>query len=173
MHRPGYLGFGVLVRAMNSISPSFLEVLPCLSMENCFLPRLGASGMVDVLAESWRIQAEASARGFDWPDVHGVLDKIEEELNEVREAIHAGDLSHAQRELGDLFLASVNAARFLKIDPAQTLAWANTRFAARFKAVENELVRQGRSMENCSLDELDAVWNQVKSGADQSVEKGA
>lgn len=128
--------------------------------------------MPDPLSDSWQIQSLASSRGFDWPDINGVLDKIEEELNEIREALSRNDTVHARRELGDLLLAAVNAARFLETDPAETLDRANRRFQARFDALARALENEGKRMESCSLDELDAVWNRVKVHADKALEKG-
>ncbi len=129
--------------------------------------------MTDPLSESLRIQSEASSRGFDWPDVRGVLDKIEEELNEIREALDRQDVAHGRRELGDLMLAAVNAARFLDTDPGEELKRATRRFQARFQALDSELVREGKRMESCSLSELDAIWSRVKVRADKALEEGA
>jgi ATP diphosphatase len=116
----------------------------------------------NALTASVAIQGAASALGFDWPDAFGVLAKLEEELGEIREALQAGDRSHAQRELGDLLLAAVNLSRFLGTDPNAELERANARFSRRFAAVQNEVSRAGRPMTSYSLDELDAVWNRVK-----------
>ena len=126
----------------------------------------------DALKTSWQIQEAASALGFDWPDVTGVLDKVDEEAREIREALNAGDTAQARRELGDLLLAAVNLARFLEIDPAQALHHANDRFSMRFEALRQELAREGRRIETCTLDELDAVWNRVKVRVGQGLEKG-
>lgn len=108
------------------------------------------------------MQAEASAMGFDWPEIGGVLDKIAEELGEIRAALAQGDRAQAQRELGDLLLAAVNTGRFLEIDPAVALDGANKRFAERFAALQNRLSEAGIEMQSCSLDTLDAHWNEVK-----------
>lgn len=128
---------------------------------------------LNALQRAWKIQEEAAAVGFDWPDITGVLDKIEEEVNEMREALSRNDLNHARRELGDVLLASVNAARFLKIAPEAILAQATNRFLARFQAVENVFAQEGRDMKSCSLGELDAVWNRVKDAVDQALENSA
>ncbi|HPO15766.1 MAG TPA: MazG nucleotide pyrophosphohydrolase domain-containing protein [Candidatus Hydrogenedentes bacterium] len=127
----------------------------------------------NALQRAWKIQEDAAAVGFDWPDISGVLDKIEEEVNEMREALSCGDLNHARQELGDVLLASVNAARFLKINPEVMLTQAANRFHARFQAVENVFAQEGRDMKSCSLDELDAVWNRVKVAVDQALENSA
>ncbi len=130
-------------------------------------------GEIDALQVSWNVQEHAASFGFDWPDIHGVLDKIEEELNEMREAVASGNLQHAQKELGDLLLAAVNAARFLEANPEEVLEKATKRFHARFQAVQNVLAQEGRDMKTCSLRELDEVWNRVKVDADQALENSA
>lgn len=128
--------------------------------------------MQDALAESTRLQAHAASLGFDWPDIEGVLDKLLEETGEIRAAVRQGDLQHARAELGDLLLAAVNTARFLEANPAVELANANERFSQRFEAVREEVARQGRRMESCTLDELDAIWNRVKVRMDEGLERG-
>lgn len=125
----------------------------------------------DIFKNCWDIQSRASALGFDWPDVSGVLDKIAEELQEVRDALANDDVEHARRELGDLFFACVNLARFLGIAPEEAVHQTNRRFEKRFAAVENEVRRMNRTIESCSLGELDAIWERVKHDADQRLEK--
>ena len=127
----------------------------------------------DALRASWELQSAASALGFDWPDVSGVLDKLAEELAEIRTALDAGDPPQAQRELGDLLLAAVNLARFLETDPADELRRANARFSRRFQSVREILERHGRRIETCSLEELDVLWERAKGHADQGLEQGS
>lgn len=112
--------------------------------------------------ESWHIQGEASAIGFDWPDISGVLAKVREETAEVEEAWRDGDKLHAQRELGDLLFAVVNLARFVGIHPARALSEANTRFLERFALLREEVAKEGLEFESCTLEQLDTVWERVK-----------
>lgn len=128
-----------------------------------------ASG-ADVLEESWNIQADASALGFDWPDITGVLDKIAEELAEIRDAVGRGDMQEAGCELGDLLLATVNAARFIGIQPSDALSAANDRFSRRFALVKEQASRAGLCMRSCSLDQLDALWHEAKVRARHTLE---
>ena len=121
----------------------------------------------DAIARSWAIQSDASRRGFDWPDIQGVLGKVREELGEIEEAWGAGDRNAAQDELGDLLFATVNLARFLDVDPAEALGGANARFQKRFALLEAELQSTGKVMEECSLEELDEVWEWVKRSLHQ------
>jgi len=116
----------------------------------------------DALRTSWTIQEEASSVGFDWPDITGVFNKVEEELGEIRHAWNAGDPEHARRELGDLLFATVNLARFLDTDPSAELERANQRFEQRFNMLKEDLREEGRAMERCTLEELDVVWERVK-----------
>ena len=125
---------------------------------------------VDAVARSlpalWRaekVQKKAAKVGFDWPDVSGALDKLDEEIAEVRAAA-AGDGDVAE-ELGDLLFSAVNAARFLHVDPELALHAASDKFAARFRRVEQEVLRRGQKMDDLSLAELDAIWDQVKHDA--------
>ena len=111
----------------------------------------------------WRaekVQKKAAKVGFDWPDVNGALDKMTEELAEVRAAM-AGDGDVAE-EIGDLLFAVVNTARFLHVDPEMALHAASDKFAARFRKVEETVLNSGRAMEEVPLDELDAIWNEIK-----------
>lgn len=116
----------------------------------------------DPLEQAWRVHSSASALGFDWPDIGGVFDKVREELGEIEHAWAGGDRVHAKREFGDLLFASVNLARFLDADPGAELIEATARFARRFELLKEEIVREGRRIQDCSLAELDVVWERVK-----------
>lgn len=106
---------------------------------------------------------EAAARiGFDWPDLAGVLDKFEEELQEFREALTEPDPDHQEEELGDLLFCLVNVARFLRIDSEGALRRTIHKFIKRFHLVERALIKQGKTPETASLAEMDAIWEEVK-----------
>jgi ATP diphosphatase len=106
--------------------------------------------------------------GFDWPDIGGVLDKIEEEIAELRQAIQSGDKEGEREELGDLLFSCVNAARHLKVDPETALRHCNRKFERRFNSVEEALKSQGRQPADASLEELDKLWDQAKSAERQA-----
>ena len=127
----------------------------------------------NALHASWKIQSDVSARGFDWPDITGVFAKVREELEEIEAAWNDGDTQHAQRELGDLLFATVNLARFLDTDPNAELARTNDRFLQRFAIMEERLKSIGRQMEHCTLEELDAVWDDVKRAMASGARKRA
>ena len=105
-----------------------------------------------------KIQKYAKKVGFDWDDVEGAYQKIAEETEELR----CADSAHRTEEGGDLLFAVVNALRFYKVEPELALREANKKFMRRFSAVESEVKSSGRDMTDCTLDELDAIWNKVK-----------
>lgn len=111
----------------------------------------------------WRaekVQKKARKAGFDWPDASGALDKLSEEVQELREAV-AQDGNVAE-ELGDLLFAAVNVARFVKVDPEDALTAASDKFIARFALVEQKAREAGQDMKDMTLGELDALWDQAK-----------
>ena len=114
------------------------------------------------LTQAQRLGEAAARIGFDWPDLAGVLDKFEEELHEFREALTESDPSHQEEELGDLLFCLVNVARFLRIDSEGALRRTIHKFIKRFHMVERALLKQGKTPETASLEEMDAVWEEVK-----------
>ena len=111
----------------------------------------------------WRaekVQKKARKAGFDWPDVSGALDKLSEELSELKQAVADG--TNVAEELGDLLFSAVNAARFLKVDPEDALNGATDKFIGRFRRVEAGAAGQGKAMEDMSLAELDQLWDRAK-----------
>ena len=125
-------------------------------------PSPQGQGNNDLLQHAREIQERASAMGFDWPDANGVLAKIREETEEIQNALTDGNTAHAASELGDLLFASVNLARFLHTTAEKSLEEACARFQGRFQRLCDELAKEGKCVESCSLDELDTVWEKVK-----------
>ena len=119
----------------------------------------GVARGLPALAQAEMYGSRAARVGFDWPDVSGVLDKVAEEIREIAEA---REDEARQAEFGDLLLALVNAARWLRIDPESALRSANARWAARFRRVERAARRQGRALHELSLDELNVLWEAAK-----------
>lgn len=117
------------------------------------------------LTRALKLQEKAAKVGFDWGEAGLVLDKIEEEIGELRAAIQAGGKTETEDELGDLFFAMVNLARHLKIDPENALRGTNEKFRKRFHSVEDALVQNGSSLDSASLDEMEALWQATKSKA--------
>jgi MazG family protein len=114
------------------------------------------------LLRAQRIGEKAAKVGFDWPDARGVMDKVQEELLEIEEAVKSGDQEHIARECGDLLLAASRLAAKLGVAPEDALREATSRFGRRFGAVEAELARRGRTPKESSLEEMDRIWNEVK-----------
>lgn len=114
------------------------------------------------LLRAEKISKRAARVGFDWPDTRQVLDKIDEELSEVREALDEGDRAHIQEEIGDLLFAIANLARKLQMDPETALRDANAKFERRFRGVEAKLIAQGSSVQEADLAAMEAMWLTVK-----------
>ena len=107
-----------------------------------------------------KLQKRAARTGFDWPDITGVIDKIIEELDEVRGAESA---EHRQEEVGDLLFAVVNLARHLKVDPEQALRDANRKFERRFRSMETQSAEEGENFNALPLDQKEALWQSAKA----------
>jgi tetrapyrrole methylase family protein/MazG family protein len=111
------------------------------------------------LSQAQEYQDRAARVGFDWPEVGGVLDKIAEEIQEVRAATNEAELTE---ELGDLFFALVNLTRWKKIDAESALRGTNLRFKRRFTYIEQSAKKQGKNLAEMSLDEMEALWQEAK-----------
>jgi uncharacterized protein YabN with tetrapyrrole methylase and pyrophosphatase domain len=109
-----------------------------------------------------RLGERAARVGFDWERPEAVVDKVEEELGELRSAMQAGDAAAMRDELGDLLFSVVNLARKLSVDPEAALATTNERFRQRFRGMERELARRGLSLEAAGLDVLEELWQAEK-----------
>ena len=118
------------------------------------------------LARAQRIGDKASGVGFDWPDVEPVWRKVEEELDELREAAATGEASRVEAEIGDLLFSVVNLSRFLKVQAEEALEGTITRFHERFAHIERALAAQGKTVSEASLEEMDALWEQAKALAE-------
>ena len=112
------------------------------------------------LIRAEKVQKKAKKAGFDWPDVSGALDKLSEELEELKTAVAEG--TNVEEELGDLLFSAVNVSRFVKVDTEEALNGATDKFIGRFRKVEEEAARQGRALEGMSLAELDKLWEHAK-----------
>jgi MazG family protein len=111
---------------------------------------------------AYRWQQDASGVGFDWPEIGGVKAKLQEELDELDEAVAADDHDAIEHELGDVLFSLVNLARWHHVQPDMALRKANRRFADRFQLVEEQFRREGRDMGAAALDELEAAWQAAK-----------
>ena len=126
----------------------------------------------------WRcdkIQAKAAKTGFEWPDVHAALDKVDEETRELRAAVASGDTEAIGDELGDLLFAAVKVARFAGIDPEQAAHAACEKFIRRFSTMETAAANDGTALEQCTLAQMLTLWQQAKQtvSAEQESRKSA
>ena len=115
------------------------------------------------LLRSEKVQKKAARVGFDWDDVSGAFDKLDEESEELREAYRQGDPSHIREELGDLLFAVTNISRFLDVDPEDALNATTQKFINRFSYVEQSAAQEGRRLEDMTLAEMDALWEEAKT----------
>lgn len=116
------------------------------------------------LTRAEKLSKRAARVGFEWPDIDGVLDKVVEETRELKEAIAKGTArSEMEEELGDILFTLSNLARYLKVDPEAALRTTNAKFERRFRAVEAELARRGKTPGESALEEMDAIWNEARA----------
>lgn len=118
--------------------------------------------VLPALSRAAKLQKRASQVGFDWPSALPVVDNVREELDEVLEAMADNDSAGIKEEVGDLLFAAVNLARHLKVDPENALRAANRKFERRFRFIEQALRDTQRPMEDCTLEEMDALWGEAK-----------
>ncbi|MDP1709240.1 MAG: MazG family protein [Gammaproteobacteria bacterium] len=124
----------------------------------------GVDACLPALAHAMEFQHRVAAVGFDWPQVSQVLEKIEEELQEIRHEIkQVAGHDRLEDEIGDLLFVCVNLARHMKVNPEAALQRANAKFERRFRRIEELLAQRGRGPDESNLEEMDDLWNQVKS----------
>ena len=124
----------------------------------------GVAKGLDPLTKAYRIQERVARVGFDWEDHRGALDKVQEEIGEVREALHTEIPGRVDEELGDLLFAVVNLSRLAGTHPTTALAHANRKFEERFTKLERLAGERGIDMASAGLEALDALWDEVKRG---------
>ena len=113
------------------------------------------------LSRAVKLQKKASAVGFDWPDIAGVLDKIREELAEVEAELESGDQQALENEIGDLLFAVTNLARHSRINPEQAIRGTNQRFQSRFEFVEQQIAQQG-GWQQATSEQMETAWQAAK-----------
>ena len=114
------------------------------------------------LTRALKLQEKAARVGFDWSEAEPILDKIEEEIGELREALRAADQTAIRDEFGDFMFALVNLGRHLKLDSEAALAGTNEKFRSRFHYVEKALAERKRTLDEASLEEMEALWQEAK-----------
>jgi MazG family protein len=114
------------------------------------------------LLRAQRLGEKAAAVGFDWPDIQGVRDKVDEELREIDEAVAGGNRDEIEHEIGDLLLAVSRLAAKLGVAPEDALRSALRRFTSRFEAMESQILERGGKLSETPLEEMDRLWNAIK-----------
>ncbi len=117
------------------------------------------------LLRAHRIQQKAATVGFDWDEISQVWDKVHEEIDELEESVKSMNADAVEEEMGDLFFALVNVSRFLNVNSEDALRKSIDKFSVRFKEVEKRFKKMDKSMRESTLEEMDAVWEQVKKDA--------
>jgi MazG family protein len=131
----------------------------------------GIPSKLPAIHEAHQISSRAARVGFEWPDIEGVFDKLEEETRELREAMKGPENSRQSRledEIGDILFVIVNLARFLRIDSESALKRANRKFKARFQYMESQLAKAGKTLDGTSLDEMEGLWQEAKAHTTES-----
>lgn len=123
----------------------------------------GLPAALPALLRAQNAQKKAARVGFDWEKAEPVLEKIEEEIAELREAVAAGEIRAVEEEMGDLFFSVVNLSRKLSVDSETALVAATNKFIRRFKAVESALAARGIKIEDASPEEMNLLWEEHKS----------
>ncbi|NDV59447.1 nucleoside triphosphate pyrophosphohydrolase [Bacteroides sp. 519] len=129
----------------------------------------GVPASLPSLIKSYRIQDKARNVGFDWEQKEDVWGKVKEEFEELQVEIANMDKDKAEAEFGDLFFSLINAARLYKINPDNALERTNQKFISRFNYLEQQTIKQGRSLKDMSLEEMDRIWEEAK-GLEREVE---
>jgi MazG family protein len=125
----------------------------------------GIPKQLPALHEAHQISSRAVRVGFEWPDIEGVFQKLEEETRELKEAMTGQSETRQSRiedELGDILFVVVNLARFLKVDSESALKRSNRKFKTRFQHMEAQLAREGKTLDGTSLEEMERLWQQAK-----------
>ena len=143
-----------------------LKKAKALNVEESILDNIPLA--LPAMTRAYKIQKRAASVGFDWAELAPVVAKIHEEIDEVLVEVNRTDLNETKQkeriidELGDLLFANVNLVRHLKANPEQVLNQANQKFSKRFRLVEQKVKAMGKEMGDCTLNELDAIWNEIK-----------
>ena len=123
----------------------------------------GVPNGLPALVKALRIQEKVSGVGFDWDNSEGVLNKVKEELEELRKEVIEKNISEMELEFGDVLFSLINYARFLKINPETALELTNKKFIKRFKFIESEAHKLGKKINQLSVEEMNVFWQQAKS----------
>ena len=124
----------------------------------------GVPKTLPALARAMEISKRAVKAGFEWPNLDAVVEKLQEEVGELKDELRQGDRERIAEEIGDVLFTIVNVARWMKVDPEDALRAMTKRFADRFKQIEEAARAGGRPLQEMTLQEMDAVWDRAKQG---------
>lgn len=122
----------------------------------------GVPNSLPSLIKAYRIQDKARNVGFDWKEKEDVWNKVQEELEELKEELAKGDKENSTKELGDFLFSVINAARLYKLNPDNALEHTNQKFIRRFNYVEDHSLKQGKDLKDMTLEEMDKLWDEAK-----------
>lgn len=122
----------------------------------------GVPKSLPATVKAMRLQEKAKQVGFEWDNKEQVWEKVEEEMSELKYAIENNNQSQVEEELGDVFFSLINYARFLQVDAENALERTNKKFIYRFTKMEQQALQQGKSLSEMTLEEMDAIWNDIK-----------
>jgi XTP/dITP diphosphohydrolase len=122
----------------------------------------GVPNSLPAMVKAMRLQEKAKQVGFEWENKQQVWQKVEEEIGEMNEAIQSGDQKKIEEEFGDVVFSLVNFARFLNVDAENALELTNKKFTTRFSKMEAKAAGKGKPLQEMSLEEMDAIWNEIK-----------
>lgn len=123
----------------------------------------GVPQSLPALVKAYRMQEKAGGVGFDWEKSSQVFEKVEEEIQELKEAIDSGKTENIEAEFGDLLFSLVNYARFIDVNPEDALERTNLKFISRFAYIEQKAKLENKSIEQLTLKEMDFYWNESKN----------
>ena len=123
----------------------------------------GVPSALPSLIKAYRIQDKARNVGFDWEERRDVWKKVREELDELEAELEKGDKEHSTRELGDFLFSVINAARLYHLNPDNALEKTNQKFINRFNYVEQHSIKEGKTLTEMTLEEMDALWEEAKN----------
>ncbi len=122
----------------------------------------GVPASLPAVVKATRVQEKAKQVGFEWHNKEDVWEKVEEEMNELHEAIEKNEQAKVEEEFGDVLFSLVNYARFLQVDAEAALEKVNKKFVQRFKKMETTAMKEGKHLKDMTLEEMDAIWNKIK-----------
>ena len=112
------------------------------------------------LIRAEKVQKKAAKVGFDWDDISGAYDKLKEEIDELKNAKTQDEI---EEEFGDLLFSCINISRFLSVNPEEALKKATDKFINRFERLENEVIKEGKNLEEMTLSQMDEIWDRIKN----------